>query len=250
MRSWTLTFIAAALLVGSQAQQAGFNVNGMVDTLLSRAEDHILPSIDIPDVSVSELFKVLFFNVKASLDVSKGWLLGPKSVRRFDDSKLTMEDQYTFSVDIPVGVNEINFGYNYKTKVAGISGPRGNFTATVGATAVTVRASVTIYDEFCYAKFESLDLTQLGNVTVSATGLGVANSIYSKMLTKFAESQRDKVQAQIAEDFEEATKWTFDCNSYLPPVLRPCRDCANDPKPMRSVNSTQALFPTVTHIFM
>ncbi|KAK3913648.1 Meiosis-specific protein ASY3 [Frankliniella fusca] len=249
MRSIILTSLLAVLLVKSEAQQAAFNVDGIVDTLLGRAEEHILPQISLPDASVSETFKVVFVNVKASLMARKGWLSSPRTVRRFDSSKLTMKDQNTFLVDIPFGFNVMHFGYDYETTVAKIPGPRGNFTATVSATSVNMKASVTIYDDYCHAKLDSLDLTQLGDVTINATGLSVANPLYSKMLTKFAEAQRDKIQAEIAKEFDAATKWTFDCNSYLPPVVQPCSEHSGELKPLRPVaNANENMFPTLRNI--
>lgn len=184
----------------------GLDVNGIVDQLLEAARGEIktlnLDQVALPDITEKFKKKVGPVHISGRFVATAGWAKSLSSIQRTGEATLNVDGD-RIVVDVPLGVSDLQIGYNYKAKLGKI-GPSGHLTATVASNAVNLRASLLINDDVCSMGVDSLALTDLGRIKVHATGLGELNFLYSKIVTWVTAKLHDKVEEAVQKGLRDA----------------------------------------------
>lgn len=215
MRS-LISVVAIFALAAAAAQADSIDVNVIVDNVLNRLSnnEHLTT---LPDLEEDAEVKLLFWETPVKIQADDGAPVGTVALKRFGDAVLETDEDGNLSLEVEVGIDDAECGYEYKTHVAKVKGPGGRFTAKVGAT--TLKAKVTLYlnSYECRVVVSSLEIAQLGEITLEDGGSKVANSVYRKLLVDMLTKKRYSVLQSIVEAAEDS--YGYSCDNLLPSFL-------------------------------
>lgn len=227
-RSWTRRFttslsyrLAASVLLTKSKDDGGTDMNSVVDQVLQSAREEILrknkDQIELPDILERFRKKVGPIRISGRFEAREGWAKSLTSLQRTGDAVM-VESGDRIVVEVPLGLRDLQIGYNnYKAKL-GKLGPGGHLTATVSSNAIKLRASLLLTDQACSLGVDTLDLVDLGKINVHVTGLGKLNFLYSEIVTWVTAKLHDKIENAVQNALRSAIAdagLKMNCDSLL-----------------------------------